>query len=259
VIAAALRAEWTKTRTIRSTWWSLGVAVVVTVLLAVYFGQVMGDRFADMDADRQSRFDPTQFGFLPLTMGLIAIVVFGALSASSEFTTGTIQPSLAGVPRRGVFFTVKLAVATTVALGASVLIAFGSFTAAQTGLGPHGTTLGAPGVLRAVVGACLYLTLMCVFATGLATMLRSTALSLGIMVPILFLTSQGAGNVPAIRSVTQYLPDQAGFALMRVRAVEPGVLGHTDYGWAGALAILAGWAAVAVLGGYLTLRHRDVG
>jgi ABC-2 type transport system permease protein len=45
----------------------------------------------------------------------------------------------------------------------------------------------AGGALRATFGACLYLTFICAFSIGVATMLRSTAASLGILMPLLFL------------------------------------------------------------------------
>lgn len=257
MIRTAVLAEWTKIRTVRSTWWSLGVATAACVGLSVYFGQMMSGRFDSLDAERRAAWDPTQYGFFPLTLGLIALVVFGVLQTSAEFTTGTIRPSLVAVPRRGLFLGAKAFAAIAVAGVVSVVIGFGAFLGAQSALGEHGASLGEPGVLRAVLGACAYLTLMCGLAMGIATMLRSTAGSLGILIPILFLNSQGASNVPAIRPVTQYLPDQAGFAMMRVTPLEEGGLGYTDYGPAVGFVILLAWTVAALLGGYLALRRRD--
>jgi ABC-2 type transport system permease protein len=103
----------------------------------------------------------------------------------------------------------------------------------------------------------VYLTSMCVFAMGVATILRSSALSLGILIPLLFLNSQGLASLPAIRSVTQYLPDQAGAGLMRVDTDGQFFLGRLDFGVAGALVVLLLWVAAALLGGYVSLRRRD--
>lgn len=250
-------AEWTKARTVRSTWWSLAVAAVLCVGLAVLLGLQMNAGFERMSAERRATWDPAQLGFYSLLLGQIALVVFGVLLVSAEYTTGTIRASLAAVPSRGRFLAAKTVVATGIAAVVAAVVGFGTFFAAQWGLAEHGTTLGQPGVLRAVLGACAYLTLMCVFAMAVATMLRSTALSLGIMIPVLFLNSQGLANLPAIRSVTQYLPDQAGAGMMQVVATDETFIGYRDFGPGVAFLILLAWVAVPLAGAFLSLRRRD--
>jgi hypothetical protein len=100
--------------------------------------------------------------------------------------------------------------------------------------------------------------MMCVFAMGVATLLRSSALSLGILLPLLFLNSQGLSSIPAIRSVTQYLPDQAGAGMMRVETADGTFfLGRIDFGPGVAFLVLLAWVALALVGGYLSLRRRD--
>lgn len=251
VFLPVLRAEWTKARTVRSTWWSLTVSAVLCLGLAVLLGVQMAaanDRMSGTAA---------QLAFYPLLVGQIALVVFGVLLVSAEYTTGTIRASLAAVPRRGVFLAAKALTAAGVAGVVSVVVSFGAFLIVQWALGEHGTTLAEPGVLRAVLGACAYVTMMCVFAMGVATILRSSALSLGIMIPVLFLNSQGLSSLPAIRPVTQYLPDQAGAVMMHVG--EPGktILGHSDFGPGGAFLIMLAWVAAALAGGYVSVRRRD--
>jgi ABC-2 type transport system permease protein len=253
VLWPALRAELTKAYTVRSTWWSLLVAVVLSVGLAALISLSLRDN----PVRGTGEWDPVAMGYLGLTMGLVVLVVFGVMVVSAEFTSGTIRASLAAVPRRGVFFTAKALAVTVIATVVAVPTAFAAFFAAQAVLGERGVSLGEPEVLRAVLGAAAYLALMCVFATGVAMMLRSTALCLGILIPILFLNSQGLSNMPAIRVVTQYLPDQAGMVLMQTVRRGRGVFAWTDYGPAGAFAILLAWALLALGGGYLVLRRHD--
>jgi ABC-type transport system involved in multi-copper enzyme maturation permease subunit len=251
VFFSVVRAEWTKARTVRSTWWSLAVATVLCVGIAVLLGLQMADSYDRMVGSS------AQLAFYPLLIGQIALVVFGVLLVSTEYTTGTIRASLAAVPRRGVFLAAKALTAAVIAGVLAVVVSFGAFLATQWGLGEHGTTLAEPGVLRAVLGACAYLTMMCVFVMGVATVLRSTALSLGIMIPVLFLNSQGLASLPAIRPVTQYLPDQAGAVMMHIG--EPGrtILGHSDFGPGGAFLIMLAWVAAALAGAYVSVRRRD--
>jgi ABC-type transport system involved in multi-copper enzyme maturation permease subunit len=247
-----LRAEWTKARTVRSTWWSLGVATVLCVGLAFLSGMQWRNNY-DRVADD---WDAVRNGFLSLTMGQIALVVFGVLLASAEYSSGTIRASLTAIPARGRLLVAKLAVSALVAAAVSAVIVGGSFVAAQTAMAEHGVSLGDPGVPRAVVGAWLYLTLLCVFAAGVGMMLRSTAASLGILIPVLFLNSQGLGHAPGIREVAQYLPDQAGLVLMQSTDPGSGMFARS-YGFGGALAILVAWTLAAVGGAYLLLNRRD--
>ncbi|MCW2916531.1 MAG: transporter integral rane protein [Actinomycetia bacterium] len=254
---AALQAEWTKIRTVRSTVWTLLLTFVISVGISLLIGLSMRSNFDHMDQEVQNTFDPVLVGFYSLTLGQLALVVFGVLLVSTEYTSGTIRASLAAMPQRHVFYGSKVLTGTLVALMSSVVIVFPTFFVAQWALGPHGTSLGADGVLRATTGACLYLTLMCAFSMGVAAMLRSTALSLGIMIPLLFLGSQGLGNVPGIRTFAQYLPDQAGLVMMEVVPLPRSSIGHRDFGPWAALAIMVTWVVIALLGGYLVLRRRD--
>ena len=253
VFAGVLRAEWTKARTVRSTWWSL----VTTTALCVGLGVLIGSQLENAAPQQRAVLTSAQISFYPLLIGQIALVVFGVLLASAEYTTGTIRASLAAVPDRGVFLAGKTLVAAGVAAGLGVVVAFGTFFATQAAIGAEGASLGDPGVLRAVFGAVGYLTLMCVFSLGIALVLRSSALSLGILIPLLFLNSQGLSSLPAIRSVTQYLPDQAGSGLMQVGPGTDLFVGERDFGPTGALFVLLAWVAAALMGGYLSLRRRD--
>jgi ABC-2 type transport system permease protein len=254
---AALHAEWVKIRTVRSTAWTLLLTFLLCAGLGLLYGVALRGGFDRMDPEARANFDPVLAGFYSLTLGQIALVVFGVLLVSTEYTSGVIGASLTAVPRRGVFYGSKVLAGGLTALAFSLVTGFVTFFAAQAALGPHGVSLTEPGVLRAALFACVYLALMCVFAMGVAAMLRSTALSLGIMIPLLFLDSQGLGNVPKIRTVAQFLPDQVGLVMMEVVKPDRSFISYRGFGPWTALGILTLWTATAVAGGYLVLRHRD--
>ncbi|WP_406313745.1 ABC transporter permease subunit [Streptosporangium sp. NBC_01639] len=254
---AVLTAEWTKIRTVRSTLWTLLPAFALSVGLGYLVGLSFRGSFSRLPHEQQESFDPLFATFYSLTLGQLALVVFGVLLIGTEYSTGTISASLAAVPRRGLFYGAKALAGLSCALGVSVVTVTVTFFAAQAGLGPLGTSLGADGVVPAAVGACLYLTMICLFAMGVATMLRSSTLSLGILLPLLFLGSQGLGNVPGLKPVAQYLPDQAGMLIMHLTGPPGDPRFGRDYGpWTG-MGILALWVAAALIGGYLVLRRRD--
>jgi len=252
---SALAAEWTKIRTVRSTGWALLLTVAISAGLSVLVAASF--RSARDAGLPESNLDPFFATFYSLTIGQLALVVFGVLVVSSEYTSRTISASLVAVPRRGRFYGCKVLAGALVALAVSVVTVLVTFIAAQAGLGPYRISLGTDGAPRAVVGACLYLTLICLFAMGLAALVRSSARALGILLPLLFLGSQGLGNVPKLKAVLQYLPDQAGMVIMQLAGPPEDPRFGRDYGpWTG-LGIVALWTAAALIGGYLALRHRD--
>ncbi|MFF7334093.1 ABC transporter permease [Streptomyces sp. NPDC008150] len=253
-VSQVVRSEWTKIRSVASTVWTLSLAVVVTLALGALISALSKNEFDNMSARDQLSFDPTFVSFAGMTLGQLAMIVFGVLVVSNEYSTGMIRTSLAAVPRRGTFLFSKIAVAALLALVVGLATSFATFFLGQALLGSHRASIGDPGVLRAVFGGGLYMTLIAVFSMGVATMLRSPMLSLGILMPFFFLISNILGNVSATKRIGQFLPDQAGSRIMQV--VTP-LDDDTPYGPWGGLGIMVLWVAAAVLGGYLLLRKRD--
>ncbi|MEU3828199.1 ABC transporter permease [Streptomyces sp. NPDC029080] len=252
--AQVIRSEWTKIRSVASTVWTLSLALVVTVALGTLISALTDSQFGHMPARERLSFDPTVISFAGMTLGQLAMIVFGVLVVSNEYSTGMIRVSLAAVPRRGTFLACKVAVAAALALAIGMVTAFAAFFLGQAMLGAHGAGIGDPGVLRAVCGGGLYMTLIAVFSMGVDAMLRSPMLSLGILMPFFFLISNILGNVDATKKIGRFLPDQAGSRIMQV---VPRVGDDTPYGpWAG-LGIMALWVVAALAGGYVLLRRRD--
>lgn len=256
-MTALLSAEWIKIRSVRSTVWCLSLTVVLSVGLAYLVGLSFRINFPHLPADQRAGFDPLFATFYSLTIGQLALVVLAVLVFSGEYSTGTIRASLTAVPRRGSFYAAKAGTGALLAAAVAVVTVPATFAAAQAGLGPHGTSLRADGVATAVAGACLYLTLIYLFATGLAALLRGAIPALGVLLPLLFLGSQGLGNVPKLKTVTQYLPDQTGMVIMHIVGQANDQRFARPYGpWAG-LGLMALWTAGALLAGYVAVRRRD--
>ncbi|GGV24731.1 ABC transporter [Streptomyces filipinensis] len=249
-----IRSEWTKIRSVASTVWTLSLAGVVTVALGMLIAGLTRSQFDSMPARQRLSFDPTFVSFAGMTLGQLALIVFGVLVVSNEYSTGMIRVSLAAVPQRATFLFSKIAVATGLALVVGMATSFAAFLLGQAMLGSHRARLGDPGVLRAVLGGGLYMTLIVVFSMGVAAMLRSPMLSLGILMPFFFLISNVLGNVDATKKIGRFLPDQAGSRIMQV---VPRVGDDAPYGPWGGLGIMALWVVAAVAGGYVLLKRRD--
>ncbi|PWI15520.1 ABC transporter permease [Streptomyces sp. Act143] len=252
--AQVVRSEWTKIRSVASTVWTLSLAVVVTLALGMLISALSKNEFDKMDRKDQLSFDPTYISFAGMSLGQLAMIVFGVLVVSNEYSTGMIRTSLAAVPQRGTFLFSKIAVATGLSLVVGLATSFVAFFLGQAMLGEHRAHIGDQGVLRAVIGGGLYMTLIAMFSMGVAAMLRSPMLSLGILMPFFFLISNILGNVPATKKIGRYLPDQAGSKIMQV--VTP-VDDDTPYGPWGGLAIMVVWVVAAIAGGYVLLKKRD--
>ena len=192
-----VRSEWTKIRSVASTVWTLSLAAVVTVALGVLISLLSKNEFDDLSTKDRLSFDPTFISFAGMSLGQLAMIVFGVLVVSNEYSTGMIRTSLAAVPQRGTFLFSKIAVATGLAFLVALATSFVAFFLGQAMLGSHRASIGDPGVLRAVIGGGLYMTLIALFSMGVATMLRSPMLSLGILMPFFFLISTILGNVYA--------------------------------------------------------------
>ncbi|MFF0159446.1 ABC transporter permease [Streptomyces sp. NPDC005263] len=249
-----VRSEWTKIRSVASTVWTLSLAVVVTIALGMLISALSKNEFDKMNAQDRLSFDPTYTSFAGMSLGQLAMIVFGVLVVSNEYSTGMIRTSLAAVPRRGAFLAGKIAVASGLVLVVGLATSFVTFFLGQAMLGEHKASIGDAGVLRAVIGGGLYMTLIAMFSMGVAAMLRSPMLSLGILMPFFFLISNILGNVSATKKIGRFLPDQAGSKIMQV--VTP-ANDDTPYGPWGGLGIMALWVLVALAGGYVLLKRRD--
>ncbi|MFH7599395.1 ABC transporter permease subunit [Streptomyces racemochromogenes] len=253
---AVLRSEWTKIRTVASTTWTLASALVVTVGLGALLCSFTASRFTDMTPAEKLTFDPIMISFAGMSLGQLAMIVFGVLVVGTEYGTGMIRTSLAAVPRRGSLLLGKLTAATALALAVGLATSFLSFFLGQAILGDHGAGLGREHALRAVIGAGLYMALIALFSMGVTTVLRSSILALGILMPFFFLISNILHAFASTRKVAQYFPDQAGSKIMET---VPDAVNQVQapYGPWGGLGIMLLWVLAAVAGGYLVLRKRD--
>lgn len=249
-----IRSEWTKIRSVASTVWTLSLAAVVTIAVGTLLSGLTRRQLDSMPTRERLSFDPTFVSFAGMTLGQLAMIVFGVLVVSNEYSTGMIRVSLAAVPRRATFLSGKIAVAATLALAVGMATSFAAFLLGQAVLGSHGARLGDPEVLRAVLGGGLYMTLIAMFSMGVAVMLRSPMLSLGILMPFFFLVSNILGNVDSTKKIGRFLPDQAG---SRILQVVPRAGDDAPYGPWGGLGIMALWVIAALVGGYILLERRD--
>ena len=192
--ANALRSERIKLTSVRSTWITIAVTLVLGIGVGTLISYLSGSHYASSLQDRTG-WDPTAVSFRALTIAQLAIAVLGVLVVTSEYSSGMIRVSLAAVPKRSRFLASKAVVFTTVALVVGEVTAFAAFLLGQLVIGtnaPH-TDLAAHGVLRAVIGAGLYLAVIGLLATAIGTIVRSTAAGISAIVALLFVLFRWRG------------------------------------------------------------------
>ena len=169
----AMRAEWTKLVSLRSTRWTLLVTAVGTLLVTF-----LSTRSAlHHPRGWYQGFDPTNQSMAGLALASLALGVLGVLVISGEYGTGTIRSSLAAVPRRGVLLTAKIAVVGLCTLVIGEVLSFVAFFEGQAVLsgGAPTASLGQPGVLRVVALSGAFLALFALLGLGLGAVIRHTA------------------------------------------------------------------------------------
>ena len=249
--ARVMRSEWTKLRTVPSTAWSLLTAAV----LVVGFGAMYSTLRVTRPPADVAAFDPTAVSLSGVQLAQLAIGVLGVLLVSGEYATGSIRISLAAVPRR---LPVLWGKATVFALATLVLFVpatFAAFLVGQSVLSAEhlDTTLGRPGVARAVLGGALYLAAVGLLGLGLGALFRNTAGATAALFGVLLAPQIVVGFLPETLSdeLYRYLPAPAGVAVTQV-GQEPSSLGP----WAG-FGLLCAYVAVLLGLAAWQLRRRD--
>ena len=253
-VVGVLWSEWTKLRTVRSTLWTLAVTVVLGVGLGAVAAATTAARWRTASFVERATFDPVRVSLTGILLAQLAVGILGVLVLSAEYGTGTIRATFSAVPHRPLVLAAKTVVFGLVALVSGEVVSFAAFFLGQallTAPAPH-TTIGAPGVLRAVVGGGLYLTVLGLLALGLAAVIRHTAGAISAFVGVLLILPLIVAALPSSIGgpIGRYLPANIGVTLVSVR---PNDASFSP--WVG-LGVLVGYAAaLLVLGGYLVHRR----
>jgi hypothetical protein len=250
----ALRSELTKIRSTRSTYWTLFALVVVCVGIGALASAGAASHASEIG---RATFDATQQSLAGLYVGQLVIAVLGALTITSEYTTGMIRTTLSVQPRRGVVFAAKAVVFAVISLVTGLIVSFASFFIGQALMSGHhlSVTLGDPNVLRAVIGGGLFLAACGMLAYGLGAILRHTAGAITAAIGLLFVLSILVNFLPGSWQdhVDKWMPAIAGSQVWATK-VPPDA--HQFPAWGG-FAVLAGYAAIAIIAGLVCFRTRD--
>jgi ABC-type transport system involved in multi-copper enzyme maturation permease subunit len=252
--AGALRSEFTKIRSVRSTYYTLLALVIVTIGI----GALACVGAVSRGADHGPGFDATQRSLAGLILGQLIIVVLGALTITSEYSTGMIRTSLTVQPRRGTVVAAKGVVFAAVTLVTGLVSTFVSFFIGQAILSSKhlNVSLSDPNVLRAVIGGALFLTVCGMLAFGLGMILRHTAGAITAGIGLLFVLFVLINFLPSNwqNHVDKWIPFNAGSQIWNTIAPTGNPPQFSP--WTG-LGVFAAYAAIAIIAGVFLFQRRD--
>jgi ABC-2 type transport system permease protein len=274
----AVVSEWIKFRSLRSTWWSIGVALLISIGLGIMFSALRGNDIATHGGFEP---DPTALSLRGFYLAQLAVAVLGVLFVTGEYSTGMIRATLSAVPRRVPVWVAKIAIFATVIFVITLVAAFIAFLGGQAVLagyhlqsgltvGPRGgfvlqpgvsggtlhslgVSITHPGSVRAIFGAALYMVGVGLLGLGCGFVIRNAGGAIAALFGLLLVLPLLAQALPSsLQShVSKYLPLLAGTAGMNT-------VPQSDQlaPWAG-LGVFAIYVVVALGLGLYVLRRRD--
>jgi ABC-type transport system involved in multi-copper enzyme maturation permease subunit len=253
-----LAMEWTKLRSVRSTFWSFLITVVAGVGFTALLSSLIVSGWDTQKPADKARIALNPTGLLlggGFTIAQLAICVLGVLVIASEYSTGMIRASLMAVPTR-----VPMLVAKGIVFGAVTFVIGEALSFAAFFVGApilHSkvpVSIGDPGVVQAIIGGGLYLTVLGLFALAIGALVRHTAAGITVTIAFVQVVAPLAGLLPGSvgKHVHGYLPTEAGKLVTQTHQAPDDVLTP----WQG-FGVFCLWTAVLLIAAAFFLRERD--
>jgi ABC-type transport system involved in multi-copper enzyme maturation permease subunit len=250
--ADVLRSELCKLGSVRSTYLTLLAAVAFNVGLAALLAIFLPGQLSAQD---KSTLDTIRVSLGGIHLSQVAFGVLGVLVITSEYATGMIRATLSAVPQRRLLLAAKLIVFAGVALSIATLSSFAAYFVFQAFLADPGlrSSIGDPGVLRAVMGGGLFLTALGLLGLGLGAITRSSAGAIAALFSLLFVPPVLLELLPRAWKTTigPYVPMEAGAQIFSTRS-QADLLAP----WAG-FGVFSAYAVIALALGFILINRRD--
>ncbi|WP_084106533.1 hypothetical protein [Demequina sp. NBRC 110056] len=241
----AVKSEWIKARSLRSTWILMGFTLLAFIGIPLLAASPTDSSFAS-----------ASLLFNGLDFAVILLAIFSALLITSEYTTGSARNTFTATPSRGAVLAAKTTIAVLFALVVTV-VAVGVAWAIALPADAAAIDLADTETMRLFGGKLLGLVVVVVLSVSLGTLLRSavgtifTILAIELIAPPILLS---VGNTIA-NWVGALLP----FTLTsQVIATDPPGAGEVGLASGPALLVLLLWAIIPFVLAVLSLRSRDV-
>ena len=247
-----MRAEWTKLRTLRSTWLTLSIAVVASIALGALASASDVRDWATMTEQERAAYDPTSTSLVGVLFGALVLGALGVRTITAEYATGMIRTTAAAIPSRTGIIWSKLAVLSALTFVVATTANGVGFLVGQAMLSREDidVSITSPNSIKAIVFGALAVTAFTVIGVGLGTIVRRASVA-NILMALVVIGGSLVGQ--AIPSASQrFLPFSALQATVTVERTDD-LLGPLP-----ALGFLVGYAVIAVAGAMYVVRRRDI-
>ncbi|HEX5510957.1 MAG TPA: ABC transporter permease [Actinomycetales bacterium] len=260
----ALRFEWVRLTTVRSTYWLLGMAVLFPALLTLLIG--LATRNEDVGPELLAGLITSGVAFFPLPLPAVLLGILGVLAVGHEYRHGTMRPTLTALPNRSALVAAKLVVIAATSFVTALVILLVDFALIAM---LHGVPEFGGAAIASFAGFVVLLVLWGVLGVAATLLTRLTALVL----PLLFVLPlviepvlQGLPFlIPALEPLqpaSRFLPFTAGAQLaqpmdMAAIADEFGSAGPEPLSRAANGAVFAAFIALVLAPAWLLFEKRD--
>ncbi|GAA1720547.1 ABC transporter permease [Nonomuraea bangladeshensis] len=236
----AVAAEWIKLRTLRSTWWALGVGVLTALALTALGASTVISRWDPGQTGERAAMGIVVAVYVGVVLAQLPLGMLGTMSISGEHTSGMIHTTFVAVPSRPRVLLAKACVLGGVAVAASLLIAIPGYLYGHAVAAGFHPTLPPPAAAWVVIGGG---TLMIVTTTmlglALGAIFRNGVVAISVLVVLMVLVPFAGRMLPGGEVVNRVLP---GYPALQLIEQLPDIMPD-----AAAFAALVAWAVVPLL------------
>jgi len=208
-----------------------------------------------LNAHDKATFDSTRISLGGIHLSQIAFGVLGVLIITSEYSTGMIRATLSAVPQRRLMLAAKVVVFALIALVVGILSSFAAYFVFQAFLTDPTlkSSISDPGVLRALTGGGLFLTVLGLLGLGLGAIIRVSAGSIAAVFGLLFVPPILLELLPGSwkNTINPYIPMEAGGQIFSLHR-DAGTLGP----WSG-FGVFCLYALIALTIASVLINRRD--
>ena len=223
-LAGAVRYEWVRLWTLRSTWWLLGAAVALNGLVACAVGRAVDSGGQELDPEGVVGLLTGGSGMSTLSLTALFVGFVGVLALGHEYRHDLARTTLTALPRRGSVLAAKAVVVAAVAAVTAVLAVLAAYAVGLLVVGDawRFSLLRVGDTPRALAGFVALVVLTALLGLALGGLLRHVPAALLVLVllplavePITdaFLESNDAGGAAA---AGRFMPFTAAHQMLTV-------------------------------------------